>query len=197
MARPPVYPGLMVQLTDANGQRYPEYYDARATQESGATTFYLEARAGSEFEIGFWFFKVFPRDRSVDVTIYVDGTKIRRGIVDKDTIATHPDYGRVVKSRYRQEGKEWLEQRFRFDDLNLRTILRRWRLCLGNGNFTRSPSAEGRRRTQIHSRDRDNQDGISLWHHLQRALRSREHGFARAVEAYQERGGRRKEVNVN
>jgi hypothetical protein len=69
MAIHPAHPGITVQIM-VNGQPLPEFDDTEAVQEPSVMSKYIEAQAGSEFEITSTFTDPSPEKKDTNIKYY-------------------------------------------------------------------------------------------------------------------------------
>lgn len=90
------FPGLEVQVfVDGEPLKEYDYPETAETSnaftkyiESETVTKYIESESGKRFEVTFGFGSDFFTDHDISVHIHVDGARVGRGFVKKDTIVS-------------------------------------------------------------------------------------------------------------
>jgi hypothetical protein len=108
------HPGLTVQIV-VDGQPLPEYDDEDAVQDPTVVTKYIEAPAGSEFQIRYNYNAPLPVDKDLRVRCYIDGTLVRDLIKQKAKLFHGGVY--KIKGSHEKSGKLWVRHTFCFNHL--------------------------------------------------------------------------------
>jgi len=114
-------PGLEVRVM-VNGEPLKEYTDTFVDEEEAKTVIkYIEAVSGANFEISCRFTRPYPhRDVVNSAHVELDGEGVGGRIIRKSYLQPLPrGYTASIKGRTTGQGQKWLEEKFRFAELNI------------------------------------------------------------------------------
>lgn len=115
MAIAPEHPGLEVTIC-IDGQPLPEYEDDEEDPAPKTTTKYIEARSDRHFSIVTRFKPPFPTEYHVRAWLSIDGIGMDRRLWLREDLFERPFEKAGIR---RQEGEEWVKQKFSFAKLNI------------------------------------------------------------------------------
>jgi hypothetical protein len=116
MAIHPAHPGITVQIM-VNGQPLPEFDDTEAVQEPSVMSKYIEAQAGSEFEITSTFTDPSPEKKDTNIKYYKDGVNVRSQCFHAPA-SPMPEVRTTTGVRVKN-GERWEKRAFRFENLSI------------------------------------------------------------------------------
>jgi hypothetical protein len=108
------HPRLTAQIV-VDGQPLLEYDDEDAVQDPTVVTKYIEAQAGSEFQIHYSHGAIFPFDKDIRVRCYIDGAIVHGKVLR--AAKRVQDRVRKIEGTTEKNGLICMLQRFRFNDL--------------------------------------------------------------------------------
>ncbi|KAH4483953.1 hypothetical protein HBH89_231550 [Parastagonospora nodorum] len=114
MAVHPEYPGLTVQVV-MNGEPLPEYEDEDATDDPKVVTKYIEAQAGTEFEIVQVFPDGFAGSDDVRTRCYIDNQEVHSPISTSISRQSRPRKKIAYVNEKKKDG--WYSRSFQFQML--------------------------------------------------------------------------------
>ncbi|KAH6875378.1 hypothetical protein BKA58DRAFT_119998 [Alternaria rosae] len=109
------HPGLEVTIC-VDGQPLPEYEDDDEDPAPKTTTKYIEARSDRHFSIVTRFKPPFPTEYHVRTWLSIDGIGMDRRLWLREGLFERPFEKAGIR---RQEGEEWVKQKFSFAKLNI------------------------------------------------------------------------------